>query len=134
MRVWNTRVEVFAYKAAVLPENESDNQVKYYRDLLAKVLNVLKLDCSECFEIMLKADELPFISKFYQPDGIQLEALDFFEELDDEQMSRVLVMVGKIKEVVIRSILLTNSTLLQIDCNNIVDKADLHNNACERCV
>jgi hypothetical protein len=83
---------------------------------------------------MLKADELPFISKFYQPDGIQLEALDFFEELDDQQMSRVLLMVGKIKEVVIRSILLTNSTLLQIDCNNIVDKADLHNNACERCV
>ena len=132
LNLFNTFFFNPAYKAAVLPETESDSQVKYYRDLLAKVLDVLKLDCSECFEIMLKADELPFISKFYQPDGIQLEALDFFEELDDQQMSRVLLMVGKIKEVVIRSILLTNSTLLQIDCNNIFDKADLHNNACER--
>ena len=81
---------------------------------------------------MLKAEELPFISKFYKPDGIQLEALDFLEELDDQKMSRVLLMIEKIKEVIIRSILLTNSTLLQIDCTTIVDKADLQNNACER--
>ena len=105
-------------------------KVSDYRLMLIKILEIMRLDAVECFDLMRLGKNIPFVEEFFKPSNNQKTAIQSIDDYDDYQINRAITIVNMVKTQISDSVVRTSSVLID-DEMQLPENAILHNNPCE---